>query len=54
MFRKNLSDLVKGIRNNRKGDAQFISAAIAECKEELKKNDPYAAAAARKTTSPPH
>eukprot|EP00163_Fabomonas_tropica_P032177 TRINITY_DN7967_c0_g2_i1.p1 TRINITY_DN7967_c0_g2~~TRINITY_DN7967_c0_g2_i1.p1 ORF type:complete len:1234 (-),score=421.05 TRINITY_DN7967_c0_g2_i1:309-4010(-) len=39
MFRKNVADVVKGIRSSKKNESQFISQCIAEIKEEVKKND---------------
>jgi AP-3 complex subunit delta-1 len=39
MFRKNLTDLVKGIRAHSKDESRYIAAALQECKDELKQND---------------
>jgi AP-3 complex subunit delta-1 len=39
MFERTLSDLVRGIRTNKKNEAQFISQALAEIKEEIRTND---------------
>eukprot|EP01111_Echinosteliopsis_oligospora_P001434 TRINITY_DN1216_c0_g1_i3.p1 TRINITY_DN1216_c0_g1~~TRINITY_DN1216_c0_g1_i3.p1 ORF type:complete len:1244 (-),score=342.48 TRINITY_DN1216_c0_g1_i3:2933-6664(-) len=39
MFEKSLTDLVRGIRNNKKNEAKYISQAIQEIKEELKSID---------------
>lgn len=38
MFEKNLTDLVRGIRNNKKNEAKYISQCIQEIKEELKQD----------------
>ena len=38
MFEKSLSDLVRGIRNNKKNEGKFISQCIQEIKEELKQD----------------
>lgn len=51
MFQKNLQDLVKGIRSQKKDASAFISQAIAEIKLELKSTDPFVKAeAVRKLT----
>ena len=39
LFRKSLTDLVKGIRSNKNNEQAYISKAINEIKEELKKPD---------------
>ena len=39
MFERNLADLVRGIRTNKKNEAAFISQCLAEIKEEIKTND---------------
>lgn len=36
LFEKSLSDLVRGIRNNKKNEAKYISQCIQEIKEELR------------------
>lgn len=36
MFEKSLSDLVKGIRSNKKNEGEYISRCVAEIKEELR------------------
>eukprot|EP00761_Pharyngomonas_kirbyi_P012792 gb/GECH01012819.1/.p1 GENE.gb/GECH01012819.1/~~gb/GECH01012819.1/.p1 ORF type:complete len:1117 (+),score=330.82 gb/GECH01012819.1/:1-3351(+) len=46
MFQKNLSDLVKGIRNNKKNEEQYILQQIEEIKSEIKSTD-----LSRKTTA---
>ncbi|CAM9389412.1 unnamed protein product, partial [Discosporangium mesarthrocarpum] len=51
MFEKNLQDLVKGIRANKRDPSDYISASIAEIKIELKSSDPFLKAQAiRKLT----
>ena len=39
MFEKTLSDLVKGLRSNKRREAEFVSKCIAEIKEELSSKD---------------
>eukprot|EP00698_Gefionella_okellyi_P006123 TRINITY_DN15571_c0_g1_i1.p1 TRINITY_DN15571_c0_g1~~TRINITY_DN15571_c0_g1_i1.p1 ORF type:complete len:1203 (-),score=311.42 TRINITY_DN15571_c0_g1_i1:35-3643(-) len=39
LFQKNLSDLIKGIRSNKKNEAQFISKMLTEIKQELKSKE---------------
>lgn len=40
MFEKTLQDLVKGIRNHKKNEAEYIASQIAEIRdEELRNND---------------
>lgn len=39
MFRKNLNDLVKGIRSNKKDPEPFIQQCLTEINSELKSND---------------
>eukprot|EP01052_Picozoa_sp_SAG31_P052230 SAG31_NODE_12797_length_916_cov_1.041616_1_plen_216_part_10 len=39
MFEKSLTDLVKGIRANKKNETQYISACIKECRDEVNQND---------------
>jgi len=41
IFQKNLQDLVKGIRLNKKDSGAFISEAIQSIKEELRDTDPF-------------
>ncbi len=36
---KSLTDLVRGIRSNKKNESQYISQALQEIKEELRSND---------------
>ena len=36
MFDKNLNDLVRGIRNNKEGEAKYIAACLEEIKQELR------------------
>ena len=40
MFEKTLSDLVKGVRANKRSEAEYISKCIQEIKEELASKDP--------------
>lgn len=40
IFSRTLSDLVKGIRANKKNEAAYINACIQEIKEELKNSRP--------------
>jgi AP-3 complex subunit delta-1 len=40
MFEKTLSDLVKGVRANKRSEAEYISKCISEIKEELASKDP--------------
>ena len=37
---KNLTDLVRGIRSNKKNESQYINQALQEIKDELKTPDP--------------
>ena len=39
MFEKTLSDLVKGLRSNKRREAEFVSKCIAEIKDELSSKD---------------
>jgi len=39
LFQKNLSDLIKGIRSNKKNEGQFISKMLTEIKAELKSKE---------------
>lgn len=39
LFEKSLADLVRGIRNNKKNEAKYISQCIQEIKEELKSRE---------------
>jgi AP-3 complex subunit delta-1 len=39
LFQKNLSDLIKGIRTNKKGEADFIQQCIDEIRQELKNKE---------------
>jgi AP-3 complex subunit delta-1 len=36
MLRRNLTELVRGIRSNKKNESKFINKCLAEIKEELK------------------
>ena len=38
-FQKSLTDLVRGIRNNKANEASYVSNCIAEIKQELKSDD---------------
>ncbi len=40
MFEKTLSDLVKGVRANKRSESEYISKCIQEIKEELASKDP--------------
>lgn len=46
IFQKNLQDLVKGIRAQKRDLSQFISQSIADIKSELRSNDPFTKAEA--------
>mmetsp|Transcript_26522 Transcript_26522/g.39397 ORF Transcript_26522/g.39397 Transcript_26522/m.39397 type:complete len:1304 (-) Transcript_26522:111-4022(-) len=51
MFQKNLQDIVKGIRSQKRDPSSFISQSIAEIKAELQSTDPFIKAeAVRKLT----
>lgn len=39
MFEKSLTDLVKGIRSNKKTESAYITACIKECRDEINQND---------------
>lgn len=39
VFQKNLQDLVRGIRSNKKNEQQYINQCITEIKEEVKSPD---------------
>lgn len=39
MFEKNLTDLVRGIRNNKDGEARYIASCLDEIKQELKEGN---------------
>jgi len=41
IFQKNLQDLIKGIRANKKDAAAYISQSIQDIKIELKTTDPF-------------
>ena len=50
-FTKSMQDVVKGIRSNKRDPKPYISAVIAECKGELRGQDPFVKAEAiRKLT----
>ena len=40
MFEKSLTDLIKGIRANPQGEADFIATCVAECRAELQSVEP--------------
>lgn len=40
MFEKTLSDLVKGLRSNKRNESEYIGKAIAEIREELRTKKP--------------
>ena len=40
MFEKSLTDLIRGIRANKKNEQKYIAACIQECRQEVKSNDP--------------
>ena len=46
MFEKSLSDLVRGIRNNKKNEGQYISQALQEIRQELRNVNPAVKAVA--------
>lgn len=50
MFEKSLTDLVRGIRNNKKNEAKYISQCIQEIKEELKQDMQKKTVAVQKLT----
>jgi AP-3 complex subunit delta len=39
MFQKSLADLIRGIRNHKKDESEFISLCLREIKEEVKSPD---------------
>ena len=39
MFERTLTDLIRGLRANKKNEAKFISVALDEIRKELKSND---------------
>ncbi|CAI2181272.1 3859_t:CDS:10 [Funneliformis geosporum] len=39
MFEKSLTDLIRGIRANKKNEQKYIAACIQECRQEVKNND---------------
>lgn len=51
IFQRSLQDLIKGIRNNKREQATYISQCIADIKNELRSTDPFLKAeAVRKLT----
>src|ERR1044072_4773488 len=46
MFEKTLTDLIRGIRANKKNEQKYIAACLQEIHQEVKSNDPDVKAAA--------
>ncbi|PKK80266.1 hypothetical protein RhiirC2_724881 [Rhizophagus irregularis] len=40
MFEKTLTDLIRGIRTNKKNKQKYIAACLQEIRQEVKSNDP--------------
>ena len=40
MFEKTLTDLIRGIRANKKNEQKYIAACLQEIRQEVKSNDP--------------
>jgi AP-3 complex subunit delta-1 len=40
MFEKSLTDLIRGIRTNKKNEQKYIAACLQEIRQEVRSNDP--------------